>query len=135
MISNRIKVSSEATAKMTQLKVKLRVQPLYAIARLGFCLSLTDKRPPQEEFYREDGMEFNRITLLGDYDPIYISLLHEYGLYKKSTKGKKTSIVSNLGSKELTSLLIAHINRGVNMLYGKVKNQDDVFDLVQEYSR
>lgn len=132
MITNRIRISAEATDKMKQLKTKLRVGPLYSIARMAFTYSLTDERPPQEEFYKEDGMEFNRLTLLGDHDPIYISLLKERGLYTRPKKGTKRQKTDKLSPKEATSLMIAHINRGVLQLHAKVKNQDDLFEIIQE---
>ena len=86
MITNRIKVSQEATNKMKLLKTRLKLEVFYPIVRMGLALSLNDKKPPQDEFYKENGMEFTRITLLGEYDPIYMCMLKEYGIYKKLKK-------------------------------------------------
>ena len=132
MITNRIKVSIESTDKMKQLKSKLKVGPLYSIARMALSYSLNDERAPQAEFYKEDGMEFNRLTLLGDYDPIYMGLLKERGLYKKPVNGEKSELVSKLSTKEATSLMVAHINRGIIKLHARIKNQDDLLDIIQE---
>ena len=132
MLTNKIKISQEATDKMKQLKSKLRIGPLYSIARMALALSLENQRPPQDDFYKEDGMEFNRLTLLGEYYTIYMCMLNEYGLYKKPTKKTYNKKVSQLSSKEITSYMVAHINRGVIKLHNKVKNQEDLYDLIKE---
>lgn len=133
MITNRLKISNEATDKAKQLKTRLKAGPLYSIARMGLCLSLEEKKPPQLEFYKEDGMEFNRITLFGEYDSLYTSLLKLKGLYKKPINGPSVPC-DELSPKEATSLLIAHINRGILMLHNRLKNQDDLHELIQELS-
>jgi DNA sulfur modification protein DndE len=135
MITNRIRVSTEATDKMKQLRSRLRISPMYAFARLGLSLSLSEEKPPQEEFYIEDGMEFNRLTLFGDYDAIFTSMLKEYGLYKKTAKGAKLQKLDELSSKEATSYLVAHINRGVNILFNRVKSQNDLYELIESSGR
>ena len=108
--------------------MRLKTESLYPIARIALALSLEDDRPPQKDFYREDGMEFNRLTLLGEYDPIYMCMLKERGLYKKN-KSQKESLMT---SKEITSYMVAHINRGVIALSARVKNQEDILYLIKE---
>ena len=130
MIAHRIKVSKEATDKMKHLKGRLKVDSFYPIARMGLALSLEKKRPPQKDFYREDGMDFNRLTLLGEYDPIYMCMLKERGLYKKTSNKP----VKHLSEKDMTSYMVAHINRGVIQLYTRVKNQEDLLNLIKEPS-
>ena len=132
MITNRIRISKESTDKMKQLKMRLKTGSIYPVARMSLALSLQDKRPPQEDFYKEDGMEFNRLTLLGQYDPVYICMLKERGFYKKPRKGIRSQKVETLSSKEATSYMVAHINRGVIKLHARVKNQEDLLLLVQE---
>ena len=134
MITNRIRVSKESTDKMKQLKMRLKTGSIYPIARISLVLSLHDKRPPQEDFYKEDGMEFNRLTLLGEYDPIYICMLKERGLYKKTREGVRFKKTLTLSPKEATSYMVAHINRGVIKLHARVKNQEDLLFLVKEQS-
>ena len=132
MITNRIKISQEATDKIKQLKARLRIGPLYSVARMALALSLEDEKPPQEEFYKEDGMEFNRPTLLGEFDSAYLSLLKERGLYKKTLKGRKLEKVEILNPKEATSYLVAHINRGTLKLHARIKSQEDLYELIKE---
>jgi DNA sulfur modification protein DndE len=132
VITNRIKISLEATDKIKQLKTRLRIGPMYSVARMALAFSLEDQTPPQEEFYKEDGMEFNRPTLLGEYDALYISLLKERGLYKRTVKGKKPEKVDELSPKDATSYLVAHINRGMMKLHARVKSQEDLFELIRE---
>lgn len=131
MITNRIRVSEEATDKMKQLRVRLRIAPMYAFARMGLVLSLNDPKPPQEEYYKEDGMEFNRLTLLGDYDAIFTSMLQEYGFYKKVPKGAKAQRQEFMNPKDATTYLVAHINRGIGILFNRAKNQEDLFEMIQ----
>ncbi|MCR9203546.1 MAG: DndE family protein, partial [Halobacteriovoraceae bacterium] len=132
MISNRVRISQEASDQIKQIKQKVKAGPKYTVARMGFVLSLNDPRPPQGEFYLEDGDEFNRGVLLGDYDPIFLGMLLERGLYKKPKAGEKSQKVDELTHKQMTSYLVAHINRGVMRLFNKVKNQEDLFNLIKE---
>lgn len=131
-ISNRIKVSKEATDKMKQLKTKLKTGPLYSIARMGLMYSLSDDMPPQKEYYLEDGMDFNKTTFFGDDYYTYMTLLEEYGLYTKPTDSNKSEITDELGPKQLTSYLVAHTNRGIVKLSNRIKGQEDLLDLVKE---
>ncbi|MFG1593550.1 DndE family protein [Halobacteriovorax sp. CON-3] len=131
-ISNRIKVSKEATDKMKQLKAKLKSGPLYSIARMGLMYSLADEMPPQKEYYQEDGMDFNKTTFFGDDYYTYMTLLEEYGLYTKPTDSRKSEITDELGPKQLTSYLAAHTNRGIVKLSNRIKGQEDLLDLVKE---
>ena len=73
-------------------------------------------------------MEFNRLTLLGEYDPIYMCMLKERGLYKKD-KSQKENLMT---PKEVTSYMVAHINRGVIALSARVKNQEAILYLIKE---
>lgn len=134
MIANRIKVSKESTDKMKQLKIKLKTEHLYPIARMALALSLEEERPPTKDFYREDGMEFSRLTLFGEYDPIYMCLLKERGFYKKPRKNNDFQKCTYLGIKEMTTYMVSHINRGVVQLYARVKSQEDLLNLIKEQS-
>ncbi|ATH07083.1 hypothetical protein BIY24_03765 [Halobacteriovorax marinus] len=131
-ISNRIKVSKEATDKMKQLKTKLKTGPLYSIARMGLMYSLSDTTPPQKEFYKEDGMDFNKTTFFGDDYYTYMTLLEEYGLYTKPSADKKSTKTDKLSPKQTTSYLIAHTNRGIVKLSNRIKNQEDLLELIKE---
>ncbi len=132
MISNRIKISQEATDQIKQMKHKVKAGPNYTIARMGLSLSLNDTRPPQLEFYKEDGVEFSRNILLGDLDPIFIGMLLERGLYKKPKNGEKSEKVDTLSPKQMTSYMVAHINRGIMKIFNTVKNQEDLYNLIKE---
>ena len=132
MIMNRIRVSKESTDKMKQLKARLRTGSLYPVARMALMVSLQDSKPPQEDFYKEDGMEFNRFTLLGEYDSIYMCMLKEKGLYKRNQRKNSFQKVGSLTSKEATSYMVAHINRGIIKLHARIKNQESLLLLVKE---
>ena len=55
MITNRIKISKESTDKMRQLKMRLKTESLYPIARMALALSLEDDNLLQEIFIEKMG--------------------------------------------------------------------------------
>ena len=73
---NKIKVSTEATDRLRLLKSRTRLTP-NILCRLGFCLSLNESSNPDPNRYSEEGQEFNRYTLLGEWDDFYIALLKQ----------------------------------------------------------
>ena len=111
---NKIKISNDATLKLRRLKSRTGLTP-NILCRLGFCLSLNEPGIPDSSKYQEDGMEFNRYTLTGQYDTLFLSLLKE-----RCIQG---GIVME---KDITEQFIAHINRGVIFIYNRIKNLGDL---------
>lgn len=89
------------------------------LCRIGFCLSLSDPTVPKPENYDENGQEFNRYTLTGEWDKFFIALLKER-LLKDGLDPKK----------DLLPQFRAHINRGAIVLSDKVKKLEDFQDLL-----
>ena len=73
---NKIKISQDATQKLRLLKGRTGLTP-NILCRIGFCLSLNEPGVPDLKKLADDGMEFNRYTLTGQYDVLFISLLKE----------------------------------------------------------
>lgn len=114
---NKIKVSNEVTQKLRVLKSRTGLTP-NILCRLGLCLSLNEPGIPDIKEYTEDGMEFNRYTLTGQYDSLFISLL------------KERCFEDGLEIEDsLIEQFLAHINRGVPLLFNRIRTLADFRDL------
>ena len=118
MSFTRIRISTDATNKLQYLKKKTGLTPNY-LARIGFCLSLAEEGIPESSLYDEDGQEFNRHTLTGDYDILLISALKERlikdGIHDES---------------DLIPQMKGHLNRGASILNTRVKSISDFYELL-----
>jgi DNA sulfur modification protein DndE len=90
------------------------------ICRLGFCLSLSEPGIPDLALY-EGGQEreFNRYTLTGQWDLLYLSLLRE----RLDRDGLDPE-------EHLEQQFKAHLSRGVYLLSRRLKKPSDVARLV-----
>ena len=75
---------------------------------------------PKPEDYPTDGSEFNRYTLMGEWDSLIVALLKE----RCAADGIPQD---NNG---LVKQFRAHLNRGVGLLYGRVKGLSDLVELL-----
>jgi DNA sulfur modification protein DndE len=84
------------------------------------CLSLTEPTVPNPKDFLEEEREFNRYTLLGEFDATFMALLkqrcHEDGLDRS----------------QLADQFRAHLNRGIILLQRRVRNISDLAELVGE---
>jgi DNA sulfur modification protein DndE len=83
-------------------------------------LSFAETNEPELDADATDGSEFNRFTLMGEWDPLIVALLEE------------RSAVNGFGKNNdaLVKYFRAHLNRGVRILYGRVKRLEDLVDLL-----
>jgi DNA sulfur modification protein DndE len=106
-VSNRLRVLAGRTGLTPNL-----------LCRLGFCLSLNEPAIPNPDDYPEEEREFNRYTLLGEYDDFFVALLtqrcHQDGI----------------DSSRLAEYFRAHINRGVVLLQVRLKKIGDLAGLI-----
>ena len=102
---NRIHVSEDSRHKLSILKGRTGLLP-NILCRLGFSLSLVEPSIPKPENYPTDGSEFNRYTLMGEWDPLIVALLKE----RCRADGLP------LDDESLVEQLRAHLNRGVELL-------------------
>ena len=115
---NKVRVSSECTQKLGTLKGRTGLTP-NILCRMGFCLSLNEPGIPNKEQYLDDGMEFNRYTLTGQFDMLFMSLLKERCLQDKTyTK------------ENLPECFLAHLNRGIELLYVRLKSLKDLSNIL-----
>jgi len=67
--------------------------------------------------YPEEDREFNRYTLLGEYDALFIALLKER--HRNDRSGHS-----------LEDLFRAHMNRGIMLLQRRMRDIDQIGDLI-----
>lgn len=115
---NRIQIGTDATNRLRMLKGKTGITPNY-LCRIGLCYSLNEPRPPSPGEYDSDGQTFNRYTLLGEHDALYMALLKE----RLIQEGKDPE-------EDLEDQFIAHLNRGVIRIHGNISDLSDFYDLV-----
>ena len=116
---NRIHVSADSRNKLRILKGRTGLLP-NILCRLGLSLSLMEPGIPQQEDYDTDGSEFNRHTLMGEWDPLIVALLKE----RCAADGLP------LDDEILDEQFRAHLNRGVELLYARVRGLSDLVDLL-----
>lgn len=120
----RLKVCQEVDQRLRHLRAVTGLRP-NILCRLGFCLSLNEPTIPNPEDYPQDSeRELNRYTLTGEWDDYYVALLRERCAYD--------GLDINNG---LEDQFRAHINRGVLILFQRVKNLNDLDRIVQESLR
>lgn len=117
---NRVKIDESVTNKLRMLKGKAGLSRNY-LCRIGLCYSLGEPVPPSPGEYDADGQELDRYLLLGDDAPLYIALVQERLIEENRDP-----------EKEFYDQFVAHINRGVEQMSGRVSDLTDVYDLIPE---
>jgi len=117
---NRVKLDESVTNKLRMLKGRTGLSRNY-LCRIGLCYSLREPVPPSPQEYDADGQELDRYLLLGDDAPLYIALVQERLIEEdRDPEG------------EFYDQFVAHINRGVEQLSGRVSDLTDIYDLIPE---
>ena len=114
---NKIKLTTESSERLKQVKARTGLTP-NILCRIGFCLSLRDKSIPKPEKYPEEDREFNRYTLLGEWDDLYVALL------------KQWCEENSANEHELEAYFRSHVNRGVEYVGKSAKSIADLAKLV-----
>jgi DNA sulfur modification protein DndE len=118
MSFNKLHISSTTTKYLPFLKMKTGLTP-NIVCRMGLCLSIAEPSLPDTKMDDDKGQEFSRYTLLGEWDPFFISILRE------------RLIQDNLDpEKDLLVQFKAHINRGIMILQSRIKDLSDIHDLL-----
>lgn len=113
----KLRVTKEASNRLRFLAGRTGLTP-NLLCRLGFCLSLADPAIPDPAMFPEEDREFNRYTLLGEYDPLFVALLRQ--------RCHKEGITEN----ELPGAFRAHMNRGIILLQQRIRSVGDLGTLV-----
>lgn len=117
---NKVYVSTEAGQQLSMLKQRTGLTPNLS-CRLGFCLSLEEYGMPSvEEFGGKGEREFNWSTLFGQRDLLYMALL------------KERLIQDGLNpDTNWENQLCLHLNRGVYLLFKRVRQLEDIGTLLE----
>jgi DNA sulfur modification protein DndE len=113
----KIRLTKDASNRLRFLAGRTGLTP-NLLCRMGFCLSLEETKIPNPSEFAEEEREFNRYTLLGEYDVLYIALLRQR-LHQDA-----------LGTEDLEGYFRAHLNRGITLLQQRVRNIADIANLV-----
>lgn len=120
---NKIKIDNDITNKLRLLKSRTGLSP-NILCRIGFCLSLNEPGVPDTALYDDDGMEFNRYTLTGQWDSFFIALLKERCINDGMEIGSC-----------LPAQFVGHLNRGISTMYSRIKSIGDLAQMLpsEEY--
>ena len=113
----KIRLTKDASNRLRFLAGRTGLTP-NLLCRMGFCLSLEEAKIPNPNEFAEEEREFNRYTLLGEYDVLYIALLRQR-LHQ-----------DGLGMEDLEGCFRAHLNRGISLLQQRVRSVADIASLV-----
>jgi len=117
---NRLRVCQEVSSRLSILKGRTGLTP-NILCRIGFCLSLNDPTIPDPDDYPADSdREINRHTLTGPWDSLFVALIKER-CYQDVLPTDDESLALQFG---------AHINRGVLLLYKRVRSLNDLAQLM-----
>jgi len=113
----KIRLTKDASNRLRFLAGRTGLTP-NLLCRMGFCLSLEETKIPNPSEFAEEEREFNRYTLLGEYDVLYFALLRQR-LHQ-----------DGLGMDDLEGYFRAHLNRGISLLQQRVRSVADIANLV-----
>jgi DNA sulfur modification protein DndE len=116
---NKLRLSNEASERLKHLKARTGLTP-NILSRIGFCLSLSEPAIPDPNRYAEEDREFNRYTLLGEWDDLFVALL------------KQRLALDRIPQTKLEDQFRAHLNRGILCLYGMAKGLSDLARLCEK---
>ena len=114
----KVFLSADNTQKVRTLKGRTGLTP-NILCRFALSLSLRDPGVPDPTAFPNDGMEFNRYTLFGPHEVILLALLRQRCI--------QDGLDSDL---DLADQLHAHINRGVGILYPRLRSISDLGRMV-----
>lgn len=117
---NRLKVTEQVSNRLSLLKGRTGLTP-NILCRIGFTLSLNDFTIPNPDDYPPNSdREIDRHTLTGPWDRLFVALIKE--------RCKQDGLP--LTDEALADQFRAHVNRGVLLLFKRVKNLNDLAQLM-----
>ena len=116
----KIFLSADNTQKVRTLKGRTGLTP-NILCRFALTLSLRDPGMPDPSMYTNDGMEFNSYTLLGQQEVVLLALVRQRCLQHRIDPDA-----------EMAEQLRAHVNRGVGVLYPRVRSLLDLGAIVSQ---
>lgn len=114
----KLRLTKDASNRLRFAAGKTGLTP-NLLCRMAFCLSLAEPSIPDPDNFPEEDREFNRYTLLGEYDALFVALLRE--------RCRKDGVEPSRAA----DYFRAHMNRGITLLQGRIKTLADIADLVK----
>lgn len=118
MLGKKIQLDEASTQLLKTLKLRTGLTHQY-LCRIAFCLSLAEAGNVDPASYDEKGLEFNRYTLTGEWDSLFVAYLREWVAVNDSD--------SEFDDGDWAR---AHINRGLSILPRRVRTLADIPRLV-----
>ena len=118
MQAKKVQLDSACVQLLKTMKLRTGLTHQYT-CRIAFCLSLTEPGLLDPEQYDEKGTEFNRYTLTGEYDDLFVAYLREWLAEQPHAE-----------EHDEADWFRAHINRGLHVLPRRVRSLADIGDLV-----
>ena len=115
---NKVVISAVSTKKLRTLHGRTGITP-NILARIALTISLESPQQLNSDDQPIDGMEFNGYTLFGDLETVLISLIRESNALHDRVDGA------------LSDDIRAHINRGVEKLYPRIRTLSDIVRLTE----
>ena len=115
----KIRLTTEASNRLRFVAGKTGLTP-NLLCRVGFCLSLAEPAIPNPQDYPEEDREFNRYTLLGECDTLFVALLRERCQH------------DGIDLSNMAHYFRAHLNRGIVLLQQRVKSLADLAALIPQ---
>src|SRR5438309_11668919 len=115
MSFTRVRVSLDSSNKLKVLKARTGLTP-NVLCRIAFTASLKEPGLPAiSPAGEEPGLEFNRYTLTGEFDVLFIALLKE----RLTSDGLNPEL-------DLIPHFKAHLDRGISIVYVRIKSLLDL---------
>ena len=116
---DRIHISADSRNKLSVLRARTGLPP-DVLCRVGFMLSLAGDTTPELDVDIDNLYEFYPVTPIGKWAPLILVLFEEW------------CIINGIRTDEgiLVKYFRAHLNRGVDLLYGRVKRLEDLVNLL-----
>ena len=117
---NRIRISQDATKMLATLKSKTGLTP-NILCRIALSYALNKHKVSNLIPIKEDGQEFVRFVLLGEYDIVYVSLVKQ-----------KCYELNFDPETDFLKVFKNYLNDGIITLYARVKSIGDIVNLLEE---
>ena len=118
MLGKKIELDEASVQLLKTLKLRTGLTHQY-LCRIAFCVSLAEPGEVDPRVYDEQGTEFNRYTLTGEWDSLFVAFLREWiALNDPDHLHRETDWAR------------AHINRGLSILPRRVRLLSDVAALI-----
>lgn len=118
MLGKKIQLDEASTQLLKTFKSRTGLTHQYT-CRMAFCLSLAEAGAVDPAEYDEHGLEFNRYTLTGEWDRVFVAYLREWMAHAEPD-----------GDWSEADWFRAHVNRGLTLLVRRVRTLPDIAQLV-----